>query len=123
MDPPGKIYFTISYVAHRAGKCVTRANYLAQSNEDGKEEVTPPLPIVVSDGALALVAGSHTTSSVLANIIYLLLRYPRVHARLRQEIDTFYTREDDPTDPKHYAEMLYLDAVMYVSCIILEVVI
>ncbi|KAJ3525056.1 hypothetical protein NM688_g8462 [Phlebia brevispora] len=82
------------------------------SNEDGKEEVSPPPHIVISDGALALVAGSHTTSSVLANAIYLILCHPQVYGRLRRDIDAFYPPGDDAADPKYYAEIPYLDAVI-----------
>lgn len=59
---------------------------------------------------------------MLANIVYLLLRHPRVHARLRREIDAFYLREEDAADPKHYAEIPYLDAVMYVLSAIFVII-
>ncbi len=68
------------------------------------------------------MAGSHTTSSVIANIVYLLLRHPRVHARLRRDIDAFYPPQEDAADPKHYNEIPYLDAVMYVSSAIFVIV-
>ena len=78
------------------------------SNEDGAEKQSPAPPIVISDGVLALVAGSHTTSSVLSNLFYLLLRHPVVYERLQYEVD----KVCDVADPTCEARIPYLDAVM-----------
>ncbi|GJE89584.1 cytochrome P450 [Phanerochaete sordida] len=82
------------------------------SNEDGTEEVNPPRPIVVSDGVLALIAGSDSTSIVTAMIVYSLLRNPAAYKRLQLEVDKFYPRGEDSLDSKHYKHMTYLEAVI-----------
>nr|AAX81444.1 high nitrogen upregulated cytochrome P450 monooxygenase 2 [Phanerodontia chrysosporium] len=82
------------------------------SNEDGAEKVTPPRPIVVSDGVLALIAGSDTTAIVTATILYSLLCNPTTYHRLQQEVDKFYPRGEDPLNPKHYKDMHYLEATI-----------
>lgn len=85
-----------------------------QSNEDGAEEVTPPRPIVVSDGVTALVAGSDTTAGVTTMILYSLMRNPSAYKRLQAEVDSFYPRGENSLDPQHHKNMYYLDAVVYV---------
>ena len=72
----------------------------------------PPRPIVVSDGVLALIAGSDTTAIVTAMTVYSLLRNPTAYKRLQQEVDRFYPRGEDSLDSKHYKNMTYLEAVM-----------
>ena len=83
-----------------------------QSNEDGAEKESPPREIVIGDGLLALVAGSDTTATVVANIMYCLLRHPDVYKRLQAEVDKFYPPGEDSLDSKHIKDMHYLEAVM-----------
>nr|BAL05078.1 cytochrome P450 [Phanerodontia chrysosporium] len=82
------------------------------SNEDGSEKVTPPPEVVTSDGALALVAGSDTTSSVLSNLFYCLLRDPVSYKRLQEEVDKFYPPGENSLDPRHINNMPFLEAVI-----------
>lgn len=84
-----------------------------QNSEDGAE-ATPPLSQVVADGALAVVAGSDTTSSVLSNLFFALLTHPDTYARLKAEVDLYYPPGEDALNTKHHADMPYLNAVMYV---------
>ncbi|KAF9528829.1 cytochrome P450 [Crepidotus variabilis] len=56
-------------------------------------EDLPPdqaLPRLVSSSCLAIVAGSDTTSSVLSNIVYYLLREPKYLEQLRNELDAAF---------------------------------
>ena len=46
----------------------------------------PPLEQVAIDGALAIVAGSDTSSCVMTNIVYYLMTHPDVYKRLQEEI-------------------------------------
>lgn len=84
----------------------------SQSNEDGSEQVTPPAHVIVSEGVLALVAGSDTTATVAASTMYCLLRHPAALERLRAEVDKYYPPRENSLDAKHYPDMHYLEAVM-----------
>ena len=86
-----------------------------QSNEDGAEKQSPPKAVVVSDGALALAAGSDTTSTVLTAAFWCMLTRPQVYERLREEVDKFYPPGEDSTSPEHHPRMVYLEAIMYVT--------
>ncbi|GJE91627.1 cytochrome P450 [Phanerochaete sordida] len=82
------------------------------SNEDGAEKTSPPRNIVIGDGLLALVAGSDTTATVVANTMYELLRHPNIFKRLQAEVDKFYPPGEDSLDAKHIKDMHYLEAVI-----------
>ena len=89
--------------------CLT---YLCQNNEDGAEKQSRPLPYVINDGILAIIAGADTTANVLTNLIYLLLRNPSEYKRLQAEIDKYYPAGDNALDTKHHQNMPILNAVM-----------
>ncbi|KAI0086944.1 cytochrome P450 [Irpex rosettiformis] len=82
------------------------------SNEDGSEKEKPPMPVVVSDGALALIAGSDTTMIVLSALFWNILYQPEVYKRLREEVDKFYPSGEDSTSTEHHPQMAYLEAVI-----------
>ena len=84
-----------------------------QSNEDGSEAESPPPLTVISDSALAIIAGSDTTASTLGNIVYCLLANRDAYKRLQAEVDACYPAGEDSLDPRHLPKMAYLDAVMY----------
>ena len=84
----------------------------SQNNEGGEEKEAPNKANVLSDSALAIVAGSDTTASVFINIVYCLLKHPDVYKRLQAEVDEFYPPEENSLDPKHHTKMPYLEAVM-----------
>ena len=84
---------------------------LWQTNED-IGGAPPPWRVLLNEGVLAIAAGSDTTSSVMSNIFYFVLSHPEVYERLRAEVDRYYPAGEDALDPKHYAEMVYMDAVM-----------
>ncbi|KDR74013.1 hypothetical protein GALMADRAFT_99754 [Galerina marginata CBS 339.88] len=86
--------------------------YLLESDE--AESKIPALPKIVSSALLAIVAGSDTTASVLANICYFLLREPEYMDSLRAELD----KEFPPSDPNEtigidsLAQLPFLNAVI-----------
>ncbi|THH05653.1 hypothetical protein EW145_g4639 [Phellinidium pouzarii] len=82
-------------------------------DEDHIEKTPPSTEVVISDGGLAIVAGSDTTATVLSGIFFFLLTNPSVHARLQQEIDAaFPLGEGEPFDATKLAEMSFLNAVI-----------
>ncbi|KAJ3478916.1 hypothetical protein NLI96_g9421 [Meripilus lineatus] len=82
------------------------------SNEDGSEKQSPPYAQIVSDGTLAVIAGSDTTASAMCNIFFLLLKHPNVFKRLQDEVDKFYPHGEDALSTKHHHQMPFLDAVI-----------
>lgn len=85
-----------------------------QIDEDHIEKERPSEAEVLSDGLLAIVAGSDTTSTVLSGIFFYLLSNPACYKRLQEEVDgTFPVGEGYPFDSAKLADMPYLNAVMY----------
>ena len=58
-----------------------------------------------------MIAGSDTTSTANANILYFLMSHPTTYKRLQAEIDGM---GDKLTDCSAQAQLPYLNAVMYV---------
>lgn len=83
-------------------------------DEGGVEKVKPTVAEVLSDGGLAIIAGSDTTSTVLSGLFYHLLRQPDVYCRLQSEVDTVFPMKDGEPFDAHKLEkdMPYLNAVM-----------
>jgi cytochrome P450 len=67
---------------------------------------------VVSEGALAIVAGSDTTSTALCNLFWLLLRHPASYSLLQKEVDQYFPPGENSLDTTKHAGMPYLNAVM-----------
>lgn len=68
---------------------------------------------VASDGVLAIVAGSDTTSTVLSGLFHFIILDSRCYGRLQAEVDSFFScGKIDPFDTTLLAEMPYLNAVM-----------
>ncbi|THG95018.1 hypothetical protein EW026_g6557 [Hermanssonia centrifuga] len=91
---------------------MTKDLFYYLSNEDNAEKESPQPAVVISDGILALVAGSDTTAAVLSNTFWCLIRQPDAYKRLQAEVDQYYPRGEDSLDPKHHVKMVYLDAVL-----------
>ncbi|KAH8107519.1 high nitrogen upregulated cytochrome P450 monooxygenase 2 [Phellopilus nigrolimitatus] len=82
-------------------------------DEDGVGKTPPSEAEIISNGALAIVAGSDTTSSTLGGIFYYLLTHPDVYKRLQKEVDAvFPPGEGDPFDATKLIEMPFLNAVI-----------
>ncbi|KAI0964040.1 hypothetical protein AcW1_000956 [Taiwanofungus camphoratus] len=91
---------------------LTRDLFYYLNNEDGAEEVSPPLAQVVAEGQLAVLAGSDTTASVLTSMFWCLLSHPAAYKRLQAEVDAYYPPGENALDTKHHADMPYLNAVI-----------
>lgn len=75
----------------------------------------PPTPYLVSNVVLAIVAGSDTTSTVLAGIMYNLIRYPDYFKRLRKEFDeAFPPSERAVIEPDKLGSLELLNAIVFV---------
>jgi hypothetical protein len=88
-----------------------------QSDEANLEASPPPRSDVVSDGALAMVAGSDTTAVGISSLLYLLLAHPDKYRRLQVEIDTVFPKDEDDLaamDSARHGRMVYLNACLYV---------
>ena len=77
---------------------------------------TPPLPFIVSNAILAIVAGSDTTATTLSNCFFYLLSNKPYYLRLKEEIDQAISY-GDPLDINTgvLQGLPYLNAVVYVS--------
>ncbi|KAJ7255067.1 cytochrome P450 [Mycena haematopus] len=72
-----------------------------------------PFPLMVSNSLLAIVAGSDTSSTVMANTFFFLLSHPESYKRLQSELDESFPRGDkEPTDAAVLASLPYLNAVI-----------
>ncbi|PPQ98481.1 hypothetical protein CVT26_013882 [Gymnopilus dilepis] len=92
---------------------LTRKDLFYHLLEDAK---MPVLTKLVSSALLAIVAGSDTTSSALANICYYLIRYPDYLHRLREELDATFK----PSEPNETIEINALASLPLLDAIINE---
>ena len=84
-------------------------------DEAGNEKVKPTTALVSSDSITAMVAGSDTTATALANLFWCLLAHPEAYKRLQREVDREYPRGIDPLmDTSRHGTMKYLSACMSV---------
>ena len=82
-------------------------------DEAGVQRRRPSESEIISEGGLAIIAGSDTTSTVLSGLFYYLLRNPDVYSRLQNEVDLYFPLGDsDPFNSTKLAEMPLLNAVM-----------
>ncbi|KZP25877.1 high nitrogen upregulated cytochrome P450 monooxygenase 2 [Athelia psychrophila] len=89
---------------------VTKDLFYYLTDEEGLEPTKPTMPVVFSDGGLAIVAGSDTTSTTLSVLWYFLLVHPEHFQRLRAEIDQFFPDRADTIDFTKMAGMPFLNA-------------
>ncbi|KAF5327372.1 hypothetical protein D9619_004468 [Psilocybe cf. subviscida] len=78
-------------------------------DEDGVAMQRPSIVEVVSDGGLAIIAGSDTTSSTISHLFYFLMTNPIAYKRLQDEIDDL---GDDIYDCTKQAHLPYLNAAI-----------
>jgi hypothetical protein len=92
----------------------SRQNQMNEDKQLQESEQPPSLELMISDSSLAVIAGSDTTATIVANIFFNLLSDPSVYARLREEVDKYFPLEAEYNivDSAKLAEMSYLNAVM-----------
>lgn len=92
----------------------THSNHV-QVDDGSLERESPSVADALSDGTLAIVAGTDTIKTTLAAIFYHLLLNPTSYQHLQEEVDQVFPNADDPMDFNKLSEMEYLDACMYVT--------
>ncbi|KAL0574519.1 hypothetical protein V5O48_007434 [Marasmius crinis-equi] len=80
------------------------------TDEAGIEKVPPSRATVTSDSALAIVAGSDTTATVMTCFFWFLLANPECYKRLQKEVDEVYPAEENALDTTRHGKMKYLGA-------------
>nr|GAT50702.1 predicted protein [Mycena chlorophos] len=94
----------------QSGPKLTKDLWYHLMDEEGREKVKPPMPEVVADGVLAVVAGSDTTSVALSTLIWCLLTNPEIYARVQAEVDTVFPDVDGALDTSKHDELKLLSA-------------
>jgi len=79
------------------------------SGEELPEAERPSVDDVAQDGGLAIIAGSDTTSSVLAALLYYLLLHPEIYERLQEEVDSAFASGEEPSDAQKLSHMEWLN--------------
>ncbi|THU91373.1 cytochrome P450 [Dendrothele bispora CBS 962.96] len=78
--------------------------------EIGFEQIS--LREIVSEGVVAILAGSDTTSSVLACLFWLLLAHSEYYSQVREEVDKVYPPGSDCMDVTKHGELVLLGACL-----------
>lgn len=60
---------------------------------------------------LAVFTASDTIATVLSNVFWNILRFPRYYEQLQAEVDKYYPAGADAFDTAHHGEMVWLDAI------------
>ncbi|KAK7450110.1 hypothetical protein VKT23_012992 [Stygiomarasmius scandens] len=83
--------------------------YHLTSEAQSETNKAPLSPLeIVSEGVVAILGGSDTTSSVLACLFWLLLANPEYYKRVQEEVDTVYPPGSDCMDIKKHGELIWL---------------
>ncbi|TFY79313.1 hypothetical protein EWM64_g4698 [Hericium alpestre] len=80
------------------------------TDEEGTGRIRPSDAALTSDGLLAIIAGSDTTSTTFMALFWNLVKNPQAYARLQREIDANFARGELPCDVNKMVEMGYLNA-------------
>ncbi|KAJ7865599.1 cytochrome P450 [Mycena olivaceomarginata] len=82
--------------------------------DDKRTDAEPyPFPLVVANSVLAIIAGSDTSATVLANTFFFLLSHPESYKRLQLELDEVFPHGvKEPTDAALLSSLPYLNAVI-----------
>ncbi|KAJ7806101.1 cytochrome P450 [Mycena olivaceomarginata] len=85
--------------------------------DDKRTDAEPyPFPLVVANSVLAIIAGSDTSATALANTFFFLLSHPESYKRLQLEIDEAFPHGvKEPTNAALLPSLPYLNAVMYLN--------
>ncbi|EJF60792.1 cytochrome P450 [Dichomitus squalens LYAD-421 SS1] len=85
--------------------------YISHEDVQDSKYARPTIDQILSDGILAMVAGSDTIATTLTAVVACLLTYPAVYKQLQEEVDRFYP-PGEVVHTKHHQEMHYLTAVI-----------
>ncbi|PPQ69697.1 hypothetical protein CVT26_001656 [Gymnopilus dilepis] len=121
----GKLFFRYpkfaedlkAFRAHATSRAVIRRKEISPHkdifhhlmDEDSVASIPPTPEEVVSDGGLAIIAGSDTTSTAITHLFYCLMTNPKAYQRLQKEIDE---NSDNLMDGTKQAHMPYLNAAI-----------
>lgn len=87
--------------------------YIFSDGGEGTEAAQPSEADFLRDAQLAIIAGSDTTSTTLAAVLYLLAKHPDQQRLLQQELDSL-AEQSDGEGPSH---KMLLGAHFLNSCI------
>jgi len=79
------------------------------SGEELPETERPSVDKIAQEGGLAIVAGSDTTSTVLASLFYYLLLNPGAYKRLQEEVDSVFKDGEELLDAVKLSHMEWLN--------------
>ncbi|KAK7445715.1 hypothetical protein VKT23_014710 [Stygiomarasmius scandens] len=79
-------------------------------DEADREQEKPSIPEVVADGILAIIAGSDTSASAMASVIWFVLRHPECYQILQKEVDAIFADGENFLDSSRHKELSYLSA-------------
>ncbi|KAF8640255.1 hypothetical protein AX16_010150 [Volvariella volvacea WC 439] len=96
-------------IARKKSGSQTKDLFYHLGDEGGQYGLPPPITEVISDAAVAVIAGADTTSGALANLFLLVMTNPVTYKRLQAEVDSL---GEDIMDYAKQAHMPYLNAVI-----------
>lgn len=79
----------------RLNKSNERPDFFANILKYSNTEKGFSIPEMIGNGSTLIVAGSETTATLLSGVTYLLLRNPRVLAKLQDEVRSAFTKEEE----------------------------
>jgi len=110
------LYYHLESVRHPSRRSLRFSHSKpAQVDDTPSERQRAPVEDMLSDGTLAIVAGTDTIKTTLTAIFYHLLLNPACYQHLQDEVDQAFPDPDDPMDFRKLDEMEYLDACVYVT--------
>lgn len=75
----------------------------------------PSERFALSEGFVAIIAGSETTATAVTNTLYFLLKHPDIKRRLQDEIRGALSESEDTLDYAKFLELPFLNACMFVN--------
>ncbi|KAL0060063.1 hypothetical protein AAF712_013139 [Marasmius tenuissimus] len=86
------------------------------ADEEGHKKTKPSPQVVIADSILAIVAGSDTTSTALANFFWCIMAHPSAYKRVRDEIGrVFPPGTDSLLDTSRYENLKFTKACLFIA--------
>ncbi|KAJ8091955.1 hypothetical protein PM082_024190 [Marasmius tenuissimus] len=83
------------------------------TDEEGHEKVKPNPAYVRPDSVTAIIAGSDTTSTAMANFFWCIMAHPKVYERVCDEVSKEYPPGTDPLrDTSRHGNMTFMKACL-----------